>query len=81
MTITKTLTTIRTLGLTATHRDGEFRINYRGGDEKSAYYTTDSDDALDTAVAMNKRRAAEIARDIAEANGIADDYIKRGRRA
>jgi hypothetical protein len=32
--------------------DGEFRVNFFGADEASAYYTIDLDDAIDTAKAM-----------------------------
>ena len=37
---------IRALGLAVTRVDGKWRINYRGGKEATAYYTTDDDDAL-----------------------------------
>jgi hypothetical protein len=37
---------IRALGLAVTKLDGKWRINYRGGKEATAYYTTDDDDAL-----------------------------------
>jgi hypothetical protein len=37
---------IRALGLAVTRVDGRWRINYRGGKEATAYYTTDDDDAL-----------------------------------
>lgn len=46
------------LGLTFRHRDGEFRVNYRGGTESTAYYTDDLEDARDTGRAM----AAELAK-------------------
>jgi hypothetical protein len=28
--------------------DGEWRVNFKGGDEETAYYATDLTDALDT---------------------------------
>jgi hypothetical protein len=37
---------IRALGLAVTRVNGKWRINYRGGKEATAYYTTDDDDAL-----------------------------------
>jgi hypothetical protein len=42
---------IRALGLAVTKLDGKWRINYRGGKEATAYYTTD-DDAMGMATAM-----------------------------
>lgn len=33
-------------------RDGEYRVNFRGGDEATAYYTNDAEDAWHTAAAM-----------------------------
>lgn len=45
---------IRALGLTCRFLSttGEFRINYTGGKEATAYYTEDRDDALATAQQM-----------------------------
>jgi hypothetical protein len=43
---------IRALGLAVTRVDGKWRINYRGGKEATAYYTTNDDDALGMARAM-----------------------------
>lgn len=45
---------IRGLGLTVTKRDGEFRVNYPNGKEETAYYTTDAEDAINTARAMSE---------------------------
>ena len=45
-------------GIVFTKKDGEFRVNFRGGDEATAYHTTDIDDALATGLAMAKQRAA-----------------------
>jgi hypothetical protein len=47
-----TIMAIRALGMSVRYDDGEWRINYRGGDEATAYYTTDSQDAIDTAMRM-----------------------------
>ena len=49
---------LRNLGLTFRSRDGEFRVNYRGGTEGTAYYTDDLSDALDT----GREMAAYLAR-------------------
>jgi hypothetical protein len=43
---------IRALGLAVTKVEGKWRINYRGGKEATAYYTTDDDDAMGMATAM-----------------------------
>jgi hypothetical protein len=47
---------IRALGLAVARIDGKWRINYRGGKEGTAYYTTDDDDALGMARAMEVAR-------------------------
>jgi predicted acylesterase/phospholipase RssA len=39
--------------------DGKWRINYRGGKEATAYYTTDDDDALGMARAMEVARGQQ----------------------
>lgn len=53
----------RAIGMTASHRNGEFRINFAGGREATAYYTNDAWDALETA----KRMQQEAARHYVEA--------------
>jgi hypothetical protein len=50
---------IRALGLAVTRVDGKWRINYRGGKEATAYYTTDDDDALGMARAMEVARGQQ----------------------
>jgi hypothetical protein len=52
MTSKETEQAIRALGLAVTKVDGKWRINYRGGKEATAYYTTDDDDAMGMATAM-----------------------------
>jgi len=37
-------------------RDGEYRVNFRGESESTAYYTNDIQDAVNTGVAMWARR-------------------------
>jgi hypothetical protein len=50
---------IRAIGLAVTRVDGKWRINYRGGKEATAYYTTDDDDALGMARAMEVARGQQ----------------------
>ena len=50
---------IRALGLAVTRVDGKWRINYRGGKETTAYYTTDDHDALGMARAMEVARGQQ----------------------
>ena len=52
-TIKDTLSAIRALGLTANWTQfAEYRINFVGGDEATAYYTNDAEDAVKTAEHM-----------------------------
>ena len=46
---------VRSLGLTLRVTDGEYRVAFPYN-ERSAYYTTDPDDALATARAMARER-------------------------
>lgn len=52
MSVTKTFAAIRALGLTVSRRNGEWKINYVGSKETTAYYCTDNQDAIDTATKM-----------------------------
>jgi len=45
---------LRQLGLTVKLSDGEYRVNFIGGREGTAYYTADISDAFDTGIAMAK---------------------------
>lgn len=47
---------LRKEGIILTRRDGEYRVNYRGGKEATAYYTTDVEDAYHTGLAMVEER-------------------------
>ena len=48
----------RHLGLTLRKvRPGEYRVNFRDGNETTAYYTDNLEDAVNTAVEMARRRA------------------------
>jgi hypothetical protein len=45
------------LGLTLrTVRSGNYRVNFRDGNETTAYYTDDLEDAVNTAVEMARKR-------------------------
>ena len=57
MTISKARSIARNLGLTIKKTDyDEFRVNYRGSSEDTAYYTDDLEDATDTMVAMGEAK-------------------------
>lgn len=45
---------LRSLGMVLTHSDGEYRVNFKGGAERTASYTNDIDDAVGTGRAMAK---------------------------
>lgn len=59
LTLAQAKAELRPLGLILTHHDGEYRVNFRRGNEESAYYTPDLDDAVATGKDMAKRRAGE----------------------
>src|SRR5512132_2054414 len=49
----------RHLGLTLRQvRSGAYRVNFRDGNETTAYYTDNLEDAVNTAVAMASKRAS-----------------------
>jgi hypothetical protein len=47
-------------GITLTKRDGEFRVNYIGGEEPTAYYTDDMADAINTGVEMRLWQVVQV---------------------
>ena len=48
----------RHLGLTLRQlRSGNYRVNFRDGNETTAYYTDNLEDAVNAAVAMARKRA------------------------
>jgi hypothetical protein len=50
----------RHLGLTLRQvRSGDYRVNFRDGNETTAYYTDSLEDAVNTAVEMARRRALD----------------------
>lgn len=58
LTIKEAKAIIRALGMTLRKTEyGDFRVNYYYAGEPSAYYTTDLQDAVDTAIAMKRHRA------------------------
>lgn len=61
LTIKEAKLKLRPLNMTLRRIDGEFRVNYVGGSESSAYYTNDLHDAFGTAIAMHdwKRKQTE----------------------
>lgn len=46
------------VGITVTRHDDEYRVNFAHGEEATAYYATDIEDALGTGIAMAKHRSA-----------------------
>ncbi len=58
MTLARARMILRALGLVIRREnDGEYRINFQGGDEATAYYTNDLDDAVGTGRDMARRGA------------------------
>lgn len=53
MTMKQAAAAVRSLGFVLTKRDGEYRLNKRGGCEATAYYTEDLEDAVSTAQNWN----------------------------
>jgi hypothetical protein len=45
-------------GLSVSKREGEFRVNFKGGSEATAYYTNDPQDAIGTAKAIARNPLA-----------------------
>src|SRR5215831_9712571 len=57
MTLQKAKSIARHLGLTLRHlRSGKYRVNFRDGNETTAYYTDKLEDAVNAVVAMARRR-------------------------
>jgi len=57
MTLQKAKSIARHLGLTLRMvRSGEYRVNFRDGNETTAYYTDNLEDAIKTAIEMARRR-------------------------
>ena len=57
MTLQKAKSIARHLGLTLRELcSGKYRVNFRDGNESTAYYKDDLEDAVNTAVEMARRR-------------------------
>jgi len=50
---------LKQVGIVLTVRDSEYRVNFRGGSELTAYYTTSLEDALHSGLDMAKRKNEE----------------------
>ena len=58
MTLQEAKSIARHIGLILrTVRSGNYRVNFRDGNETTAYYTDKLEDAVDAVVAMARRRA------------------------
>src|SRR5215510_6568712 len=58
MTLQKAKSIARHLGLTLRQlRSGNYRVNFRDGNETTAYYTDNFEDAVNSAIEMTRRRA------------------------
>jgi len=63
MTLQEAKAIARHLGLTLRKmRSGSYRVNFRDGNETTAYYTPSLEDAVLTAVEMARKRALEAHR-------------------
>ena len=59
MTLQEAKSIARHLGLTLRKvRSGDYRVNFRDGNETTAYYTDNLEDAVNTAVEMARRRSS-----------------------
>jgi hypothetical protein len=57
MTLQEAKSIARHLGLTLRRvRSGDYRVNFRDGNETTAFYTNDLEDAVSTAVEMVRKR-------------------------
>jgi hypothetical protein len=58
MTLQQAKSIARHLGLTLRKvRSGDYRVNFRDGNEMTAYYTDNLEDAVRTAIEMARKRA------------------------
>ena len=63
MTLQEAKSIARHLGFTLRKvRSGDYRVNLPGGDESTAYYTGDLEDAVRTAVEMARQRPLHLRR-------------------
>jgi hypothetical protein len=60
MTLQEAKSITRHLGLTLRKvRSGDYRVKFRDGNEMTAYYTDDLENAVNTAVEMARKRALD----------------------
>ena len=59
MTLQTAKNQLRDFGMSVNVRDGEYRVNFLGGKEETAYYTNDLEDAVDTGRLMFQARNSE----------------------
>jgi hypothetical protein len=63
MTLQEAKSIARHLGLTLRKvHSSDYRVNFRDGNEATAYYTDNLEDAVNTAVEMARKRALELQR-------------------
>jgi hypothetical protein len=61
LTLTKVRAELRAIGVVITRTEwDEYRVNFRGGNEATAYYTNDLEDARDTGLDMMRRHMAVL---------------------
>ena len=64
MTLQEAKSIARHLGLTLRQvRSGDYRVNFRDGNETTAYYTDNLEDAVKTAVEMVRKRASVVTKE------------------
>lgn len=59
-------------------RDGEIRVNLSGGDEATAYYTSDPQDAINTAQQMQREYAMRRRGESIGTGDLAEEYARSG---
>lgn len=57
MTLATAKKFLSTLNIKITKSDDEYRVNFKNGNEATAYYTDDLDDAVNTGIAMHEDAA------------------------
>ena len=63
MTLQEAKSIARHLGLTLRKvRSGDYRVNFHDGNETTAYYTDNLEDAVNTVVEMVRKRTLELHR-------------------
>jgi hypothetical protein len=60
ITIKQVQKILQPYNIVMTVRDGEYRVNFKGGKEATAYFTNDLKDALNTGIAMAKSKGVKV---------------------